>query len=266
MNRTFLRYTKTGEIFISPGDDPRRIVDAMLFTNYSEEFCFALDFEPAFIAELMAAGFLVMSARLAGGSGDPPESPEPRFLLLPKLHLERSVLFFPDIRETKTAKRLLKRYELRFDTDFDRILDRCVTVHGDDWLTPPLTESIRVIRQKAARFPRPGKPPSAAFFPPVRPVSFGLYRDGELTAGEFGVVAGRVYTSYSGYRDEDSAGTVQLVLTGRYLRDAGFAFWDLGMPLPYKDRLGAVNVDPRSFVKLFRGAASPPKNRETTIL
>jgi Leu/Phe-tRNA-protein transferase len=88
----------------------------------------------------------------------------------------------------------------------------------------------------------------------VRPVSFGLYRDGELAAGEFGVVAGRVYTSYSGYRDEDSAGTVQMILTGRYLRDAGFAFWDLGMPLGYKDRLGARNISPGLFVELFRQA------------
>jgi Leu/Phe-tRNA-protein transferase len=89
----------------------------------------------------------------------------------------------------------------------------------------------------------------------VKPAAFGLYRDGELVAGEFGVVSGRVYTSYSGYKDEDSAGTVQLALTGRYLRDTGFAFWDLGMPLDYKDRLGARNISPRLFVELFRKAS-----------
>jgi Leu/Phe-tRNA-protein transferase len=65
-----------------------------------------------------------------------------------------------------------------------------------------------------------------------------------------------VYTSYSGYRDEDSAGTVQMLLTGRYLRDRGFAFWDLGMPLDYKDRLGAKNLSPEEFVELFRSAVA----------
>lgn len=238
MNRRFIRYTQSGQIFIVPGDDPGRIVDVMVDTGYDDEFCYALNFDPAFIAALMEAGFLVMSVPIKPSRG--PDGRLYRYLLLPKLHLERSVLFWEDLRETKTARRLLKRYELRYDADFDRIVTRCVDVHGADWLTPPLQESIRAIRAFKSG--------------PVRPVSFALYRDGNLVAGEFGVVTGRVYTSYSGYRDEDSAGTVQLVMTGRYLKDAGFAFWDLGMPLDYKDRLGARNVGPGLFVELFRNA------------
>jgi Leu/Phe-tRNA-protein transferase len=79
-----------------------------------------------------------------------------------------------------------------------------------------------------------------------------VYRDGLLKAGEFGILAGRVYTSYSGYYDEDSTGTVQMVLMTQYLRDQGFALLDLGMPLDYKDDLGATNIHPRYFVELFR--------------
>jgi Leu/Phe-tRNA-protein transferase len=288
-----LRYTQSGFIFITAEDDPDRIVDAMLQTNYAEDFCLASDFDSGFIAGLMAAGFLVMSAQIGNETGKE-SAKKTRYILLPKLHLERSVLFFPDLRETKTVRRLLKRYELRFDgpplpsvgpgmpgslekdespipsgagvpaghVDFNRILERCVQVHGADWLTPPLLEKLLEIRRSAAgdggahsrerwispyiRRRRPRRM--------VLPVSFGLYRDGELVAGEFGTVIDRVYTSYSGYRDEDSAGTAQLVLTGRYLRDTGYAFWDLGMPMDYKDRLGAVNVDPRRFVELYRGA------------
>jgi Leu/Phe-tRNA-protein transferase len=213
----------------------------MISTNYREEFCLALDFDPLFIADLMAAGFLVMSARFSDDDG-PQNSPPDRvrFVLLPKLHLMRSALFFPELHETRSARRLLNRYELRFDEDFDPILERCAAIHGDDWLTLPLRERIKAIRTIEGL--------------PVRPVSFGVYRDGERKAGEFGVMAGRVYTSYSGYRDEDSAGTVQLILMARYLRDAGFDFLDLGMPMDYKDRLGARNIDPGQFVELFRNA------------
>ncbi|GHV87898.1 hypothetical protein AGMMS50267_02580 [Spirochaetia bacterium] len=245
MTPPHLRYTQSGHIFISPGDDLNWIVDAMLYTNYDEEFCLALDFSPAFIADLMAAGFLVMSTGLSdedddAASGGAASNGASDFLLLPKLHLIRSVLFWEDLHESRTARRLLPRYELRFDTDFEYILERCAEVHGDDWLTQPLRESIKQIRQIDRC--------------PVRPVSFGVYRDGQLRAGEFGVIVGRVYTSYSGYRDENSAGTAQLILTGRYLRDRGFDFWDLGMPLDYKDRLGAQNVSPEWFVELWRGA------------
>jgi Leu/Phe-tRNA-protein transferase len=117
-------------------------------------------------------------------------------------------------------------------------MERCVEVHDDAWLTAPLRRAIGQIHADPAL--------------PVRPISFGVYRDGLLRAGEFGILAGKVYTSYSGYYDEDNAGMVQLVLTAKYLESLGAPFWDLGMPLDYKDLLGARNIDPFQFVELFR--------------
>jgi Leu/Phe-tRNA-protein transferase len=232
-----IRYTPSGHIFISPRDDPDSIVEAALETAYREEFFLALDFSPPFMARLMDAGFLVMSMETesGGGQGAP-------FLLLPKLHLERSVLFFPNLHAGKTLRRLLPRYELRVDADFEPILERCAEKHGEDWLSPPLLEGLRFLHGAARQ--------------KSRPCSFALYREGIRRAGEFGVISGGVYTSYSGYYDESSAGMVQMVLTARYLRDAGFAFWDLGMPLEYKARLGALTVDRLRFVELFRQGRS----------
>jgi Leu/Phe-tRNA-protein transferase len=87
----------------------------------------------------------------------------------------------------------------------------------------------------------------------VYPASFALYRDGKLAAGEFGIICGKVYTSYSGFYDEDNAGTVQLILAARHLQEQGFSFFDLGMPLDYKTDLGAESISAEAFVKLFRG-------------
>jgi Leu/Phe-tRNA-protein transferase len=86
----------------------------------------------------------------------------------------------------------------------------------------------------------------------VHPISFGVYRDGILRAGEFGILAGGVYTSYSGYFDEDNAGTVQMILMAEYLKAHGSPFLDLGMPLPYKYDLGAEDIPPHRFVEIFR--------------
>jgi Leu/Phe-tRNA-protein transferase len=233
----FLHYTAGGFLIIRQQDDPHRIVDAMLGTGYSEEFCVSLDFDSGFIARLMEAGFLVMSSRIE--DEETPTSEE-YFILLPKLHLTRSILFFDNLHVKKSIKRYLSRFELRFDTDFDIILDRCLETHGDDWLTPPLVAAIRNIRRH--------KPYG------VYPASFGLYQNGRLVAGEFGVTVGRVYTSYSGYYDESNAGTVQLILATRYLQEHGFAFFDLGMPLDYKTDLGALNVNPKQFAELFRNS------------
>ena len=252
----FLYYTEAGFLILSRRDDPYRIVNAMLKTGYNEDFCVSIDFTPAFIARLMEAGFLVMSSKITEGeeaaaslegSSVTHESVS-HFILLPRLHLVRSVLFSGNVHIKKSVKRYLGRYELRFDTDFDRILDRCVEVHGDGWLTPPLVSAIRAIRRGTHY--------------KVYPASFALYRDGKLVAGEFGIVAGRVYTSYSGYYDESNAGTVQIILTARYLQEHGFVFFDLGMPLDYKTSLGATDLSPEEFVMLFRMAQKDIPHRE----
>jgi Leu/Phe-tRNA-protein transferase len=228
-----LVYTASGHIFVSPRDDPRRIINAIIETGYKEEECLALDFDPDFAAGLMAEGFLLMS-------GPARADDSVVTVLILKHHIQRSVLFFEDLHQSRSIRRFLPRYELRADADFDRIIEKCGAVHGDDWLTEPLIGLIRTIR--ARQDPR------------VRPFSFGLYREGKLRAGEFGVIAGRVYTSYSGYHEESSAGNVQMILTARWLKERGFAFWDLGMPLDYKEKLGAKLLNTAEFIRLFRKA------------
>jgi len=237
-----LKYTLSGYIYIAPSDDCHEVVNAMLETNYSEEYCLAEAFDPDFIAKLMEAGFLVMSMNLS--------KEDPFFLLLPKLHLVRSALFYENLHIKKSISKLLSRYELKADADFDYIIDRCVEKHGDDWLTEPLVDSIKKIRQNALA--NHSAQETLLPVPYAYPTSFALYRDGKFAAGEFGVVCGKVYTSYSGFFDEDNAGTVQLILAARYLQEHGFSFFDLGMPLKYKSDLGAVDITPEEFVKLFR--------------
>ncbi|MDR3020341.1 MAG: GNAT family N-acetyltransferase [Treponema sp.] len=248
----WLRFTNTGHILISPGDNCRKVIDVMLLTDYNEDFCVTFDLSPDFTAKLMEAGFLVMSMKLH----EPDE--KPFYVSIPKLHFDRSALFFENLHIKKSIRRFLKLYELRPDTEFEQIIDRCVEKHGNDWLTEPLVDTIKQIRASALNG-NPGLSTEAKNrFPEARayPTSFALYRDGKLAAGEFGVVCGRVYTSYSGFYDEDNAGAVQLILTTQYLQEQGFLFFDLGMPMSYKDDLGAVNIEADEFVRLFRLANS----------
>ena len=242
----FIKYVNDRYIYIAPEDDCRVIVDFMLAVNYGEEFCVAGDFCPEFVARMMEAGFLIMSVN-AAEAGE-----EPWYVLLPKLHLVRSALFYENLHIKKSVRRFLKRYELRPDAEFERIIDRCVETHGYGWLTPPLVDCIKEIRRSA----RIGSPssisPALRPAPGAYPASFGLYRGGKLVAGEFGVVCGNIYTSYSGFYDEYNAGIVQIILAVRYLQEHGFAFLDFGMPLGYKTELGAVDITPQEFIRLFR--------------
>jgi Leu/Phe-tRNA-protein transferase len=243
----YLCFTPIGWLYISPEDDCQAIVNAILAIDYNEEFCVAEGFDPEFTARLMEAGFLVMSVNIG-------EKDKPHYIMLPKLHLERSALFFENLHIKKSIRRLLSRYELRADVEFDRIIDRCVEKHNSDWLTPALVDCIKKIRRSVLKNAaanggfKHGLEPA----PHAYPASFALYRDEKLAAAEFGVVCGRVYTSYSGFYEEDNAGTVQLILTACYLKEHGFSFFDLGMPMDYKTALGAEDISPQEFIRLFR--------------
>ena len=217
-------------------DNCRKAARALEDTKYDEDFCLAIDFAPRFIAELMAAGFLVMSCE----TKEEETEQNKNIILIPRHHLVRSCLFFPELHIKKSIKPHLELYEIYFDRDFDRIFDRCIAIHGEDWLTAPLVNAIKEIRNTP--------------YMPVKPVSFALYQKDKLLAGEIGIVSGRVYTSYSGYYDEANAGTVQMIQSSQYLQNNGFAFWDLGMPLDYKLTLGAREISRGEFLDLFQMA------------
>jgi Leu/Phe-tRNA-protein transferase len=252
-----MRLIDNKEILIDKEDDPEAVVDYMLRTNYSEEFCYAVESSPDFVARLARAGFLVMSAKLTlaaelgTGLDEGLEGGENScYILTPKLHITRDVLFFDKLHVTKTTRRIIRRgiYRLRFNTCYEHVVQRCIEKHGSGWLTTPLCCALEALhtvpRQVGGRL--------------VQAVSFELFRrDGEggetLAAGEFGTLVGKLYTSYSGYTDEDSAGDVQMALTAAALTAHGAPFWDLGMPLPYKEAMGCSTVDTRSFVQLWRG-------------
>jgi Leu/Phe-tRNA-protein transferase len=238
----YLRVTGSGFIYLKKGDDLFAIADILSNTPEAGEYCVSDCFDSGFVADLCAAGFLVMSYK----------SPRHNVLLFPKYHNIRSALLFENLHIAKSIRRFLPCYELRFDQDFDLIIDRCVAKHGDDWLTEPLLALIRKVRHS-------GKSQ-------VKPTTFGVYRDGVLQAGEFGVIAGRVYTSYSGYYEENSAGRVQMILTAQYLKENGFAFWDLGMPLPYKNTLGAVDIDAHEWTRRFREDGANPYRKPASLI
>ena len=176
-----LRYTPMGLIFMGPEDDCDTVVDIMLATGYDEEFCIGLDWDPQFIARLMKAGFLVMSQTLT--NEDDTEISFKQDIVLPKLHLVRSALFFQNLHIKRSIKPFLSRYELRFDPGFETVVNKCLETHGSGWLTPSLVRTLFLLREQS---PQPDPVLVPREFP--QPVSFSLYRNGELKAGEFGVL------------------------------------------------------------------------------
>lgn len=216
--------------FVMPPENCDRLADWME-AEYPEEFVASASFDADFVDELCWAGFIPMAIRDADGEE----------YLIPKMHVMRSVMRPSDVIVTRSARRQSSRYDLRLDADFETILDACVETHGDIWLRPPLVASWKELfatrKSRAARFS-----------------SMELYEGGKLVAGEVGVFVGACYTSLTGFTRESGAGTVQLAATARYLESRGVGLWDLGMPLDYKTRLGALVVSRSEFLARFRDA------------
>ena len=82
---------------------------------------------------------------------------------------------------------------------------------------------------------------------------------GGLVAGGRGVRTGRVYTSLTGFMNRDdpelsNVGKLQLFRLGEWLREDGFAFWNLGHPyMQYKIDLGGAIVQRPDFLRRLRG-------------
>jgi len=223
------KYLNSGVIVISEEDNPNGIIDAIIDTNYPYEFCFGVNFNLLYISKLIKGGFYLMSRYYIH---------KDLYLLEARHHLSRSVLFFNWLHIKKSIKKIIAKYELKENVEFENIVDKCIENHGDKWLTKPLVNAIKEMHRINNH--------------DVTFISFSLYRDGKLVAGDFGTKVGRIYSSYSGFHEEDNSGTVQIILTAQYLEKIGYAFWDLGMPIDYKKSFGAKVISLEDFIFIWR--------------
>jgi Leu/Phe-tRNA-protein transferase/Tfp pilus assembly protein PilF len=200
----------------------------------------------AHITELAASGFYLDICGVTSEDYDP----LPYTVVRPTLIVsERSVLFLERAHESRTNRRLIRKYgerlDLRFDTDFDEAIAACIEAHGSDIITPAFVRCFRAMRERTAGQPlRPQETPRA--------VSCSLYLDGRFAAGDIALISGDVYTSYTGCHTEKDSGSIHLVLISRMLIAAGFSIWDFGpCHMRYKARLGAVERTHEEFLNII---------------
>jgi len=214
--------------------------------HYHDDFYVSRSFDPQLVVQLMSEGFLCISTR---------------GYLLPKLHVERCVLQLnpeSNLHISKSTRKKSKRFLLSVNESFDEVVAGCHKQHGTNWLYPPIVASFRAIHEKTIDPSNRGvnamimannsiQPEDTT---PVRFYTVEVWNaeTGALAGGELGYSVGGIYTSLTGFSNEDAAGSVQLVALGKLLTKCGFEYWDLGMDLEYKRRLGAEMIPRAEFV------------------
>ena len=194
-----------------------------LLAQRQQEFCLATDLTAAFVADVCYHGYLPMGESLSRWP-----------LLLIKSHHQRCVLDFAHLHRSRKLKRHARGLTFAINQNFATCLRAIADYHSPTWLIDPLCAAFVSLHQQ-----------------PLRGValhSIEIYDGQRLVAGEVGYTTGAIYTSLAGFHRQNGAGSVQLGLLGQVLAQSGFAFWDLGMELPYKLHLGASCVDRTTFL------------------
>lgn len=188
------------------------------------EFCTATDFTPAFVAAVCYQGYLPMGEQVV-------KLP----ILLIKSHRQRCVLEFANLHLSRKLKRYARGLTLAINHNFRECLSAITRHHTATWLIQPLCDAFIQLHQH---------PQSNVALHSVE-----IYNGVQLVAGEVGYSTGAIYTSLAGFHTQNGAGSVQLALLGQVLAHSGFAFWDLGMELPYKRQLGAEVIGRQAFLE-----------------
>jgi hypothetical protein len=200
--------------------------------------------QPEFYIALAEAGFISTAMAYA----DPP------FLLLPELQESYAVLDWENLRMDRSVARLLEDPVVSasvcfgFSEKVTPVLDCVVASHGHCWIHPPYRDLLN--RLEAFDHPRFR----------LRSVEVRENSSGTMVAGELGYTIGSTYTSLTGFfcradRKWNHYGKLQLVMLAQALRDAGYAFWNLGHPyMAYKTALGARILPRHEFLNRWRVA------------
>lgn len=143
----------------------------------------------------------------------------------------RGLITSASARLSKSIRRQIKSapYEVRFDTDVERIIRSCQRGAGT-WLQEPI---VRLYLEAAEV---------------GLCTTIGAYADGELVGGEFGLDLAGWYASMSTFYTAAGAGNVLLARVVEEIKTGGrFAACDTGLWKDHSRQFGAVAVDDAQF-------------------
>ena len=208
------------------------ILMSKIYPDMQRNYYWSEDFSAEFYIAQAKAGFIAVTDTYEG-----------RELLLPEIQFSYALLHFENLHISTKVRKLLKKkdLQLKISTDIAPVVRKIRSYHKQCWLTPRYEETLLQTQRIREDF---------------QVIESHIEENGELVAGEVGYIIGDTYTSLSGFSSREKPyrnyGTAQLVLLAHYLKENGFAFWNLGQSyMPYKFALGAKQYERGDFLKLW---------------
>ena len=152
----------------------------------------------------------------------------------------RAVLPLDDLRVSRSLRRSLDRYEVRFDTAFAAVVAACADPDRPGrWITPAIAEAYERLHEL-------GWAHSVETWT----------RDNRLVGGLYGVATGRLFAGESMFHHETDASKVALVRLVQRLQAGDAALLDVQWATPHLVSLGVTEIARDDYLPLVAAAVA----------
>jgi leucyl/phenylalanyl-tRNA---protein transferase len=149
----------------------------------------------------------------------------------------RGVIPLDGLIVSRSLRRSCKRYEVRFDSRFREVMQRCgdpSRPHG--WITAQFVDAYEQLHLLGWAH------------------SVETYLDGRLIGGLYGVRIAGLFAGESMFSDATDASKVALVSLVDWLVESGATLLDVQWTTPHLVSMGAIDVPRPSYLQLLEGA------------
>lgn len=153
----------------------------------------------------------------------------------------RGVLPLDDFHVPRSLARTIRRgrFDVRYDTDFDAVIEGCASGSGErskTWINGPIRRIYREL------------------FDLGHCHTVETRREGRLVGGLYGVTLGRAFFGESMFSRETDASKVALVHLVEHLRERGFELLDTQFKTDHLERFGVVSIHCDDYDRLLEKA------------
>lgn len=159
-------------------------------------------------------------------------SPNPRLLLYPD-----------ELKISKSLRRNIKKFEVKFDYNFEAVMRMCAKVREDEgtWILEEMIEAYIELHHLGFAH------------------SVESYFEGELVGGLYGVSVSRAFFGESMFQIKSDASKVALVALAQKSKAMEFDFIDCQIPTEHLKRMGAKEIGRSQFLdELKKSMDNPP--------
>ncbi len=149
----------------------------------------------------------------------------------------RAVIPLDGLRVSRSLRRSLSRFEVRQDTRFAEVVQRCADPRRPGgWITPKFLRAYVRLHELGWAS------------------SFECYEGDDLVGGLYGVRVGGLFAGESMFHAATDASKVALVALVRWLGETGGALLDVQWMTPHLRSLGAVDLHRYQYLELLDSA------------